>query len=222
MKLKFSAILCLSVFNVYSYISMPGPLQLNDTVDASGFVTQRGEIMKTLLTTTSLHFCVQDLMRFDGVDSFDKLGSYQSIMQKLENKTNQDSRAVELAIEALEYAIMYTYDKQIYIVGGYVPYLSLVFSGLRWRALNPFSYLNPFSWLGENHAKGTQLICEFEQLSKIAENCYGSAYRLKATTFSCKHWRAIRNAAIIAGAALIIYLSAKNDHNRQRMAQSYR
>src|SRR3990167_756863 len=182
---------CLSTCAAYAYLPMPGPLQLGDTVDVSGFVIKRGEIFKTLLTTTELHFNMQDLMKFDGVDSVEKLSSYQAIMQKLENKVVEDDLLVQNAIEALENAIMYTYDNEIYIAGGYIPYVSMVFSGLRWRALNPFSYLNPWSWLSENHKEGTQLIYEFEQLAKIAES-YGSAYRLKATTFSYKHWRLIR------------------------------
>ena len=211
MKQQFLIIFaCLTVCGMSAYVPVTGPLELNDTIDASGFVIKRGAIMHTLLHSTELHGCLRDVMKFDGVDSVEKLSSYQTIMHKLDNLSSLNNKLVQdvvLAqgvIEALEYAIMYVYDKHIYIVGGYTAYLSIVFSGLRWRALNPFSYLNPFSWCGENHEKGTQLIYEFEQLSKIAEK-YGNVYRLKATTFSYKHWRVIR---LLGAAAVTIWAIA--------------
>lgn len=209
---------CLTTLNVFGYLPVTGPLQLCDTVDASGFVIKRGEIIKTLLKTTTLHDCMQDLVNFDGVTSVEKLSSYQTIMHKLENHSHQDPKLVQGAIEALEYAIMYAYDKHIYIAGGYTAYLSIMFSGLRWRALNPFSYLNIVSWCSENHEKGAQLIYEFEQLSKIAEK-YGSTYRLKATTFSYKHWRKIRLVCFAALAVVVIpgiidSINRSNRYNR--------
>jgi hypothetical protein len=205
----FIAFACLTALYAYSYLPMPGPLELNDTVDSQGFVTKRGAIMKTLLKTTELHLCVQSLMKFDGAKSIGNLSSYQAIMDKIANSTEESEELYE-AIEALEYAIMYTYDNKIYIAGGYTSYVSIIFSGLRWRALNPFSYLNPWSWLGENHAEGTQLIYEFEQLSRIAEK-HGSAYRLKATTMSYKHWRKVRavTAVIATGVALWLIAARK-------------
>ncbi len=202
MKRIVGIFLTLCHLSVFGYVPMSGPLKLADTVDLQGCVLVRGEIMGKLLTTRSLHPSVIALMRFDGVDSVDKLSSYQAIMQKIEEAAfKQESNAlVEGAIEAIEYAIMYLYDDKIYIVGGYTPYVSVLFSGLRWRALNPFSYLNPWSWVVENHEKGFQLIAELEQLSDIARSLKDNlvqASRLKTTVFSYKHWRMIRLVPLI-------------------------
>jgi hypothetical protein len=177
------------------YIPAPGPLQLCDMVDNTGHVLQRGVIMQTLMNTRALHSGLQAVVNFDGVSDIAQLGSYQSIMAKLSN-VQQTTPLIDEVVAAFECAIMYTYDAQIYLIGGYVPYLSTVVSGLRWRALNPLSYANPWSWVAENNEKGSQLIYEFDQLAKIANQINSPcAARLKVTNFSYKHWYKIRAAA---------------------------
>ncbi|MBP7854434.1 hypothetical protein KAZ82_00695 [Candidatus Babeliales bacterium] len=174
------------------YVPVTGPLCLSDVADASGNVLHRGEIMRTLQSTRSLHGCMQALCRFMKVESLDQLPTYQTIMEKLITLpySTVDSDA---AIQAIEYAIMYSYDQQIYIVGGYTQWVSCFISGLRWRALNPLSYFNPFSWFTENHEKGSQLLSEFEQLTDIADRINSRHYtRLRTTLFSYDHWRKIR------------------------------
>ena len=174
------------------YVPVAGPLCLTDFTDESGYVLNRGEIIKIMQNESSLHGSLQALCRFTGAASADALPPYQDIMEQL-SRIRFVTIDSEASIEAFEHAIMYAYDKQIYIIGGYTQYLSVLISGLRWRALNPFSYLNPWSWFTENHAKGSQLLYEFEQLVDIAYRINSAHYdRLRATLISYKHWRKIR------------------------------
>jgi hypothetical protein len=183
-------ILSFSFFLNAGYITVPGPLQLIDTVDAQNNKT-RGVVIKNLTFKTKFLYDLKKLMAVYNVDDYQKLPCYQQMMLDLDKNILSYQDAV-VVITIFETLLMDLVSDELYIMGGYIPYLSNIITGIRYKWVNPFSWMNPFNYYGENNDKVYQLLYELDQLGDIAYK-YDSllATRLKTAAFSYLHWRKV-------------------------------
>ena len=188
---------------VADHIAAPGPLQLIDRVDVQNNKI-RGVIIKQLGIKSSFFKELKELLKTYSVNGYDKLPTYQEIMNDLDNGRLSNEKAVTV-IKIFEYLIMDLISDELYLFGNYTPYLSTFFTGVRYKWANPFSWLNPWNYFGENNDKVYQLFYEFDQLADIAcKYDFVLGYRLKLTAFSYLHWRKVIAASVLVSAGYIM------------------
>lgn len=167
------------------YTPVQGPLQLYDTLTPGGALNVSGIITNTVINNPELRTDFQIIQNFANTLNPRQM-TYQGIMNAIQNS---HTPLATQALRAYENVIMYIYHKRAFIISvPYNPYLPV--QGLRYSWLNPFSYINPYSWFGDNNAQLDQLLNEFEQLANIAHGKNPAiGLRMKGTIHSYRHWR---------------------------------
>lgn len=187
----------LATCQIQSYIPTPGPLQLSSTTNPSThtLVSYGAIIDDGLLKNPNALAQVQSLTENNDLKT---IKPYQDYMESLE----QGKGKIEW-IYALERGIMNLVDKELYVLGSYKPYFSMFFTGIRYKWINPLSWLNIRNYISENNEIVDQLLQEFDNLTTISAKYSTSLYtRLKAISISYNNWKKPLKLAAIVGAGL--------------------
>lgn len=192
----------LGLFGAGLHVPAAGPLQLGDFV-AGGVA--RGAIMQAVIGNNpinqnpnpTLAAANAAIAGFDGNDQ--NFRTYQTIVTNISQAVN--SQAAIDAVKAFENVIMYLYDYDVYLIGGYKPGVSIFFTGVRLSWVNPVSYFSLKSYFSDNNARSKQLIDELDKLADAVKGHSIVEYaRIKATVHSYRHWR--RNVMLSIAAYL--------------------
>ncbi|MBI2344553.1 hypothetical protein HYV10_00575 [Candidatus Dependentiae bacterium] len=186
------------------YIRTPGPLNLLDQVTNNSNV-ERGAMFEGFNSKFKYFPYLKKICEIYGVRDLNDLPMYQNIMSDLDQQNISSDKAVAL-IKIFEYLIMDLVSDQLYFIGSYTTYASYVFTGIRYKWVNPFSWMNPFNYFGENNEVVYQLLHEMDQLANIATK-YDTflAIHLQATVFSYLHWRKVLLAVAVMACAPGVY-----------------
>lgn len=176
-------LLAIGVATHTAYMPTNGPLLFTDTVINNGIITATVQGANSPLPAEQAAINAF-AVTLPNIGAQQRL--YQCIISSIKN--SQTNLALE-ALKAYERVIMYIYhDKAYCLKMRYNPYLPI--QGVRYSWFNLFSYINPYSWIGDNNKELDQLLNELNKLADIAngKDPLLSA-RMKATVHSYKHWR---------------------------------